>query len=112
MALSMTPLVYDVMHQGSSVDSSGLSDFIAQWGDAIKTWGTTIIGIVALIFVVKLLISAVVAFSNKNMSEGVKEIIKIAIVIIIAIAGVGGLFAVVDAINPVTADGGVTDYLS
>ena len=100
-----------ILAQGD-IDSQGLSGLIAESGDAIKTWGTTIIGIVALIFVTISLVKAITAFSNKNMSDGVKEVIKIAIIIILAIMGVGGLFALVNSINPVNHHGGVTDYLS
>ena len=96
----------------SDIDSKGLSGLIAESGDAIKTWGSAIIGIVALIFVTISLVKAITAFSNKNMSDGVKEVIKIAIIIILAIMGVGGLFALVNSVNPVNHDGGVTDYLS
>lgn len=95
----------------SNVDSSGLKGLIEESGDAFKTWGTIIISVVALIFVTISLVKAITAFSNKNMSDGVKEVIKIVIILILAILGVGGLFTVVDNINPVQNGTGVTDYL-
>lgn len=99
-----------VMAQGN-VNSGGLEGLIAESGDAIKTWGTAIIGVVALVFAVICLVKAITAFSNKNMSDGIKEVIKLAIIIILAIAGVSGLFALVESVNPVSQTGGVTEYL-
>lgn len=100
-----------ILAAGSNIDSGGLEGLIEESGDAIKTWGGIIIGVVATIFVIARAVAAITAFSNKNMSDGVKEVVKAVIIVIIAIMGIGGLFTLVDSINPVQNGTGVTSYL-
>lgn len=95
-----------------TVDEGGLQGVIQEWGGAIKTWTSIIVGVVGMIFATINLIKAIVAFRGNNNSEGVKHLIALAIVIILTIAGIGGIFAIVDAANPVSEDSGVTDYLN
>lgn len=111
MSLLASAQTHMVLASGN-INSGGLEGLIQESGDAIKTWGTAIIGVVAVIFVAVSLVKAITAFSNKNMSDGVKEVIKIVIILILAILGIGGLFTLVDNINPVQNGTGVTDYLN
>lgn len=94
------------MAQGASVNSSPLQGFIQQWGDAIKTWGTIIIGIIALIAVASLIIKAMNAFRSHKMNDGIMNCVYIVIVVILAIFGIGGLFALVNSLNPVDGQKG------
>ena len=45
------------------------------------------------------------------MNAGLMELLKGVFVIIIAAVSIGGLFGIVDAINPVESQSGITEYL-
>lgn len=93
------------------VDTGGLEGLIDEFGGAIQLVGTIIIGVVAAVFAFPPLIRGLKNVGGKKMNEGIADIGKAALVIIIAMIGVGGLFAVVESINPAESQSGVTEYL-
>lgn len=96
----------------TNLDSSGLESLVGNFGDLIKTVGAIVIGVVAAgILFLKTGPKMITAFSKDRMSEGAKELGKSAIIVIIAIGGIAGLFAIIDSINPVQEESGVTEYL-
>lgn len=98
-----------ILAQG--VNEGPLEGFIREWGGAIRTWLSVILGIAGLIFIVMNLVKGAKAFSDDDKEGGVKHMALAAIVTIITLLGIGGLFAIIDAINPVDQEQGVTDFL-
>lgn len=95
---------------GADVDPGGLSDWIGQWGDAIKKWLGLIIGIATLIFASVLIIKGTNNLQKKRTNEAVTQFVFAGLIILAGVIGIGGLFAIVDTIKPVEGTG-VTDYL-
>lgn len=102
----------DTFYMAQQLDGSGLNSLGDQVGRIIKTFGTLIVGIVAAIFGVRSLASSISAFSSKQMQEGAKHLGRLAIVLVLAIVGIGGVFQIADAVNPATGgNNGVTEYV-
>lgn len=100
-----------IMAQGN-IDQGGLQGLLEEFGDAIKLWGGFAIGAVAAVFATIALIKAISAFTGKQMSEGVKHVIRLVIIVALAVMGIGGLFAIVESASPAAENSGVTDYLN
>lgn len=101
-----------IMAQSSGlINSNGLEDLFSDVGSTVKTLTVLVLGIVAAITVIVSLIKSVSAFSRKDMGDGVKHLGFAALGIIVAILGTAGMFALVDAVNPVEQTGGMTDFL-
>lgn len=99
-----------ILAQGGNVDSSGLEDFIRQWGDSIQLWGGVVVGIAGLIFAMILLVKGLSALGKKQTNDAVKFFVFAALVVLMAIVGVGGLYGIVESIKPVDGNG-VTDFM-
>jgi|SRR5699024_1753474 len=101
-----------IMAQSSGlINSNGLEDLFSDVGSTVKTLTAFVLGIIAAITVVVSLAKSASAFSRKDMGDGVKHLGFAALGIIVAILGTTGMFALVDAINPVEQTGGMTDFL-
>lgn len=99
-----------ILAQGGNVDSGGLEDFIRQWGDALQLWLSVIIGIAGLIFASILIIKGLAALQKKQTNDAVKFFVFGALVVLVTVIGVGGIYGIVEAIKPVDGNG-VTDYM-
>lgn len=99
-----------IMAQGGNVDSSGLEDWIRQWGDSLQTWLSVIIGIAGLLFSGILVIKGLNELGKKRANDAVKMFVFAALVVLMAIIGIGGIYAIIETIKPVDGNG-VTDYL-
>lgn len=98
-----------ILAQGGNVDSSGLENWIRQWGDAIQLWLGVIIGIAGLIFSGTLIVKGLNELKNKRTNDAVKLFVFAALVVLMAVVGIGGIYAIVEAIKPVDGNG-VTDF--
>ena len=104
--------VPDTMYVAQQLDGSGLNSLGDQVGRIIKTFGAIIVGIVGAVFGIKSLGAAIQAFSHKQMKEGAGQLGRLAIVLILTIVGIGGVFQIADAINPAQGgNNGVTEYV-
>lgn len=102
----------DTMYVAQQLDGSGLNSLGDQVGRIIKTFGSLLVGLVGAIFGIKSLGSSIQAFSSKQMQEGAKHLGRVAIVLILTIVGIGGVFQIADAINPAQGgNNGVTEYV-
>ena len=101
----------DVYIMAQFLDESGLEGLFDNAGNVIQTLGTIIIAVVAAVFAVPPLLKGMKEIAGKNMNAGLTELLKGVIVIIIAAVSIGGLFGIVDAINPVESQSGITEYL-
>lgn len=99
-----------ILAQGGNVDSSGLENWIRQWGDALQLWLSVIIGIAGLLFSGILIVKGLNELKNKRTNDAVKLFVFAALVVLMAVVGIGGIYAIVDAIKPVDGNG-VTDFL-
>lgn len=100
-----------IMASSGLINSNGLEDLFSDVGSTVKTLTVFVLGIVAAVTVIVSLTKAVTAFSRKDMGDGVKHLGFAALGIIVAILGTTGMFALVDAVNPVEQSGGMTDFL-
>ena len=100
-----------IMASSGLINSNGLEDLFSDVGSTVKTLTVFVLGIVAAVTVIVSLTKAVTAFSRKDMGDGVKHLGFAALGIIVAILGTTGMFALVDAVNPVEHSGGMTDFL-
>ena len=94
----------------ANVDPGGAENFIRQWGDALQLWIGVIVGIVGLIFAGILIIKGLKALGDKRANEAVKMFVYAGLVVLFAVVGIGGIYAIIEAIKPVDGNG-VTDFL-
>lgn len=78
----------------------GLNTWIQTNGDSLKLTMTIVISVVAIIFAGWLVISAMSAFKAKKMNDGVKSLMFAGLVVVVALMGIGGIFALVEMIAP------------
>ena len=99
-----------ILAQGGNVDSSGLENWIRQWGDAIQLWLSVIIGIAGALFAGILIVKGLNELKKKRTNDAVQMFVFAALVVLMAVVGIGGIYAIVEAIKPVDGNG-VTDFL-
>lgn len=78
----------------------GLTSLLSDYQSEIKIVGGAIIALVAVAIIAFKLTKAILAARKSQMNDIGKEIIGIAIIVLIALAGIGGIITLVDQIAP------------
>src|SRR5699024_3665305 len=112
ITMSANQLVHnpDVYVMAQFLDESGLEGLFDNAGTVIQTLGTIAIAVVAAFFAIPPLLKGMKELAGQIMTAGLMELLKGVFVIIIAAVSIGGLFGIVDAINPVESQSGTTEY--
>src|SRR5699024_9898217 len=113
ITMSANQLVHnpDVYVMAQFLDESGLEGLFDNAGNVIQTLGTIAIAVVVAFFAIPPLLKGMKEIAGKNMNAGLMELLKGVFVMIIDAESIGGLFGIVDAINPVESQSGIIEYL-